>query len=306
MAERNEHDQQPVGRCTPIFVVGHYRSGTTWVANLLETHPDVYTPTHPQHHGQHESAFFSSLLPYCSWGRTEQDRIAMRAIFECSDYWHLLFPEDPPEIDASNRAPDAYFRQCMDQAARRRGCSYWVEKTPAHTLLLGYLVKAFPDAFFLAVDRNRQSVVRSYMFNSDDPYSIWGWATRAMMVEVFRKVIHRYRSFVINIRYEDLHKSPEATLRYTYDKLNLEVPDSIESRWPANSSFTSAPVCVPLRFRFTVAAVSCIFKLVPAAWCERIGLRSLRATNNQTLPSWFFRVFQGRYGGPPVNSNTDP
>lgn len=298
MAERNERDQQSVSRCTPIFVLGHYRSGTTWVANLLETHPDVYTPTHPQHHGQHESAFFSSLLPYCSWGRTAQDRIALRAIFECSDYWHLLFPEDPPEIDAASLSPDAYFRRCMDEAARRRGCSHWIEKTPTHTLLLGYLVKAFPDALFLAVDRDRQSVVRSYMFNSDDPYSIWGWVTRAMMVEVFRKVVHRYRSFVIEIRYENLRNRPEQTLRYAYEKLNLGVPGSIESKWPANSSFASAPVHVPLRFRLVVTLVSFIFRLVPDGWCERIGMRGLRDMDNQTLPSWFFRVFQGRYGGP--------
>lgn len=292
-------DHRTRGLCKPIFVIGHYRSGTTWVANLLEAHPDVYTPTHPQHHGQVESAYFSSLLPYCSWGRTETDRIAMRAIFECSDYWHVLFPEDPPDIDASLPTPDAYFRECMDLAALRRGCSRWVEKTPTHTLLLGYLTKAFPDAFFVAVDRSTQDVVRSYMFNSDDPYSMWGWATRAMMVEVFRKVIHRYRASVINIRYEDLRESRGKTMHYLHSKLGLETPDSGESRWPANSSFNSTPVRVPLRFRMTVVLVSGILRLVPAPWCEWFGLRRFRDAGHDALPSWFFRVSKGRYGGPP-------
>ncbi len=297
MMHSASHDDQASGRCTPIFVIGHYRSGTTWVANLLETHPDIYTPTHPGHHGQHESAFFSSLLPYCSWGRTEQDRIAVRAIFECSDYWHLLFPRDPPEIDAAALMPDAYFRECMDLAARRRGCSHWVEKTPTHTLLLGYLLKTFPDALFVAVDRNTQNVVRSYMFNSDDPYSLWGWATRTMMVEVFRKIIHRYGSSIINIRYEDLRDRPEQTLRHLYGNLNLRIPGTSESRWPANSSFNSTPAHVPLRFRVTVTLVSWIFKFVPGTLCERIGLRHFRDGKNRTLPQWFFHVFKGRYGG---------
>lgn len=297
MTHSANRDDQALGQCKPIFVIGHYRSGTTWVANLLEAHPDVYTPTHPEHHGQHESAFFSSLLPYCSWGRTEQDRLAMRAIFECSDYWHLLFPEDPPEVDVLAHTPSTYFRECMDLAARRRGCSYWVEKTPSHTLLLGYLTKAFPDAFFLAVDRNRQDVVRSYMFNSEEPYSLWGWATRAMMVEIFRKITHRYRFSIINIRYEDLHDRPDETLPHIFDKLNLDFQSTSENRWPPNSSFASAPVRIPLRFRFTVAFVSCIFKLVPGTLCERLGLRRFCGAKNQTLPSWFFRVFRGRYGG---------
>jgi hypothetical protein len=172
-----------------------------------------------------------------------------------------------------------------------------VEKTPTHTLLLGYLLKTFPDALFVAVDRNTQNVVRSYMFNSDDPYSLWGWATRTMMVEVFRKIIHRYGSSIINIRYEDLRDRPEQTLRHLYGNLNLRIPGTSESRWPANSSFNSTPAHVPLRFRVTVTLVSWIFKFVPGTLCERIGLRHFRDRKNRVLPQWFFHVFKGRYGG---------
>lgn len=297
MAVQSANDGEALGVCKPIFVIGHYRSGTTWVANLLEAHPDVYTPTHPKHHGQHESAFFSDLLPYCAWGRTESDRIALRAIFECSDYWHLLFPQDPPNINASGMTPEEYFRECMDLAAQRRGCSHWVEKTPTHTLLLGHLIKAFPDARFVAVERNDQDVVRSFMFNSADPYSIWGWATRAMMVVVFQKIIDRYRSSVLKIRYEDLRDRPEETLRPLYGYLNLDVPNQIGSKWPANSSFNRAPVRVPLHYRLTVTLVTRIFSLVPTVWCERIGLRYFRDAKNNSLPGWFFHVFKGRYGG---------
>lgn len=297
MAVQRANDDEAPELCKPIFVVGHYRSGTTWVTNLLEAHPDVYTPTHPKHHGQHESAFFSDLLPYCAWGRTEQDRIAMRAIFECSDYWHLLFPQDPPNIEASGKTPEEYFRECMDLAAQRRGCSHWLEKTPTHTLLLGYLIKAYPDAHFVAVERSSQDVVRSYMFNSDDPYSMWGWATRAMMVVVFQKVIHRYRSSVMKIRYEDLRDSPEETLRSLYGYLDLRIPDQSGSKWPANSSFKQAPVQVALRFRIIVTLMTSVFSLIPGAWCERIGLRHFRDAKNKVLPGWFFHVFRGRFGG---------
>lgn len=293
----SDADGQAATRCKPIFVIGHYRSGTTWLANLLEAHPNVYTPTHPEHHGQCESGFFSSLLPYCLWGRTAQDRVAMRAIFECSDYWHLLFPDDPPEVDASTQAPDAYFRECMDLAARRRGCSHWVEKTPTHTLLLGYLINAYPDAFFVAVDRNRTDVIRSYMFNSANPRSTSGWATTAMMIEVFRKVITKYQSSVISVHYEELRDKPEETLRNLYNALSLEAPSSIESSWPANSSFKGPPERVPQYLRLIAVVVSVLFRMVPSAWCERIGLRSFQNPDNKTLPGWFFRVFNGRNGG---------
>lgn len=298
MTQRDNDNQGAAAeRCTPIFVIGHYRSGTTWVANLLAAHPDVYTPTHPEHYGQVESNFFSSLLPYCSWGRTEADRIAMRAIFECSDYWHILFPADPPSIAASARQPDAYFRDCMDEAAKRRGCSCWVEKTPTHTLLLGYLVRQFPDALFVAVHRARHDVIRSYMFNSTDPYSAWHWVTRAMMVEVYGKIISRYSASVIHVNYEDLVQNPDGTVRSLYENLNLRIAGDAKSSWTANSSFKGPAAHVPMHLVALATFVSWVFRFVPSAWCERIGMRGFRDGGHESLPSFFFRVFEGRYGG---------
>ncbi len=285
------------GQCKPIFVVGHHRSGTSWVTNLLESHSDVYTPTHREHNGQHESAFFSCLLPYCRWGRTKQDRHAIRAIFECSDYWHLLFPRDPPEIDACGKSPDAYFRACMDVAARRRGCGRWVEKTPQHTLLLGYLLRTFPDASFVAVERDRQRVIHSYLARFKGHLSLRDWAARSMDFEIYRKVVNRYRGRVITIRYEDLLAKREQTLQILFGKLGLDVPEQSKDRWAANSSFTSSPARLSLPIRMTIESVHVFFVFVPSAWCEKFGLRRFRAPEKQALPGWFFRVFNGRFAG---------
>ncbi len=69
-----------------IFVIGRHRSGTTWVTNLIASHPKIFTPEHQKHQGQDESAFFSSVVPYCHMGSAETDRLAISTIFEHSDF----------------------------------------------------------------------------------------------------------------------------------------------------------------------------------------------------------------------------
>ena len=42
----------------PLFIMGSARSGTTWLANILSSHPDISSPTCVEHHGIHESHLF--------------------------------------------------------------------------------------------------------------------------------------------------------------------------------------------------------------------------------------------------------
>ena len=74
-------------RPRPIFVLGRHRSGTTWLSNVLAAFPEIYAPAHELHHGTHESAFFSHLVPYCNGGRTAVDLLAIKRLFERSDYF---------------------------------------------------------------------------------------------------------------------------------------------------------------------------------------------------------------------------
>jgi hypothetical protein len=134
---------EPEGCVRKIFVIGRHRSGTTWVTNILASHHKVFTPTHEAHRGQHESEFFSSLVPYCRQGKTSTDRMAIRSIFERSDFWHLLFPEEAPSLDIDRLGVLGYFEGALDEAARLRDCTHWVEKTPAEgAYVAGQLVKA--------------------------------------------------------------------------------------------------------------------------------------------------------------------
>ena len=155
----------------PIFVLGRHRSGTTWLSNIIASYPDVYAPQHPLHHGIHESAFFSRLVPYCNGGRTAADLLAIKHLFESSDYFLLTGLERGPDIVVNGYAK--YFRIVMDAAATKHGARYWLEKTPSHTLHARFLAESYPDAVLLAVVRNTGDVVASNVHGFGKPRSAW-------------------------------------------------------------------------------------------------------------------------------------
>ena len=275
-----------------IFVLGRHRSGTTWVTNILAAHPSVFTPEHQAHQGQHESAFFSSLVPYCRFGKTEVDLRAISAIFERSDYWKLLFPHTGPEIDIADCGLSAYFSQAMDQAAKDRKCAFWVEKTPAHTLVLRYLLKEYPDAYFVRVRRHRADVIRSNVYKFGNPGSYMDWIRHSVWHELYEKVLDLYDDQIYSIEYEALVDNPDRETHSLFHYLGIPPENNLASGWAADSSFGSKPPEVEKKYLNIIHFNAFLFRFAPRKLCERFVSRWLKKRGG-FLPPWFFKVYKG-------------
>lgn len=258
---------------------------------MLAAHPTVYTPEHEAHKGQHESAYFSSLVPYCRNAKSEADRRALSAIFERSDFWHLLFPGDPPVLDVDSLGIYGYFREAMDKAAIQRGCSHWLEKTPAHTVFLRDLIRAYPCARFVAVQRDPVDAVRSNVYRSANPHQLRRWVQSAIWGEVYRKILSLHREDLLLIRYEDLQADFSRETSRLYDHIGLDAGEVRESSWARDSTFSREVPNVPLRFRIVIQLIEMVFRAMPAKWCEWAARAVMK--RRRPLPPWFFRVFQG-------------
>lgn len=263
------------------------------MANLLAAHPTVFTPEHEQHHGQHESAFFCSVIPYCRKGRGETDRRAVRAIFERSDFWHLLFQKDPPKLDIETLGLYDYFAAAMGEAAIQHGCSIWLEKTPAHTVFLRDLIEAYPNARFIAVQREAVDAVRSSVYRTTRSELLRKWIQAAIWGEIYRKILAIYRDNLKIIFYENLRSDFSATR----DELLKYVGLSTEclghdNFWAPNSTFSQKGVPpVSRSHRVVVRLVQVVFRVIPARWCEQAA--RIWMQRRRPLPPWFFRVFKG-------------
>ncbi|MHA1284992.1 MAG: sulfotransferase family protein [Promethearchaeota archaeon] len=145
----------------PIFVVRPHRSGTTWIANILCQHSKIVGVQADEHHGIHESAFFSSVENYFGDLRNDNNFIIFVESFGSSDYFRLTGLN---KDFLYNNRPKTYagaFRLIMDTFAKKQRAEYWLEKTPAHTLYLNKIAKYFPNAKFVGITRDVIDVLRS-------------------------------------------------------------------------------------------------------------------------------------------------
>lgn len=260
----------------PIFIVGRHRSGTTWLSNIIGQFPGVYAP-------QHESAFFSHLVPYCNHGRTTADLLAIKALFEGSELFALTGLGTGPPI--AGRSAAGYFREVMDAAAARRNAEHWLEKTPAHTLRLRFLLGAFPDAVVIAVIRDYRAVVASNVHGFGRPASPWSWLRQSAVTAVYEKII--CANEVFTVRYESLQGDYENTVRAVMARIGISqqaVPANVFAR---NTSFTgNAP-----QISWWQSAAMRIGRWMVWIWSaplvERIVIGLLRRKKGY-LPGWFF------------------
>jgi hypothetical protein len=172
----------------PIFVVGHWRSGTTLLHELLcldkqHAFPSTYECFVPRHF-----MLTGSWLPRLLWFTLPQQRPmdAMPVGFEApqedefalvsmgapSPYYRMAFCNDPAPYEEfysmKNAAIDdvarfdsalTYFFRALNYAKRKR----LVVKSPTHTGRIAHLAKLFPGAKFIHISRNPSNQILSTM-----------------------------------------------------------------------------------------------------------------------------------------------
>ncbi len=279
----------------PIFVIGRHRSGTTWFANALSACEGIWAPRHEAHRGVHESAYFSHLVPHCRGGRTSADLLAIKELFERSDFFLLTGLERGPDILRHGYA--AYFRQVMDAAARAHGARFWLEKTPAHTLHARFIAKEFPDAIILAVIRRTEDVVASNVHGFGDAGSAWAWFRQALATEIYERMARRHAALVV--RYEDLCADLPGTIRRVAGSLGVEPPPPIDlPAYARNTSYSGEAPGTSWWQSAAIDAARMLVRLVPGPLLEyAVNWWSARR-RDAPLPGWFYLITRDGPHGP--------
>lgn len=169
----------------PVFIVGHWRSGTTYLHELLATDASFITPTYLHTFSadysvrlgrfiRRLSVFLPARRPMddvaAGWDRPQEDEFGLLATGAPSPYEVILFPNDRsgvfPNLDVEAMAPadqqrwrEAFIKVMKqvafaagdgDSDAQRR----MLLKSPTHTARIGTLHRMFPDARFIHVTRD--------------------------------------------------------------------------------------------------------------------------------------------------------
>ncbi|MBO9399396.1 sulfotransferase [Shimia sp. R9_3] len=221
-----------------IFILGKHRSGTTWLANCIAEVDGVYTPRVDLHHGQIESAFFSSIVPYFSGAKSAVDRSALYAAFSKSDFFSAL-GVDFDEVD-HQLCPELMFEALMSAAANAQDCDAWLEKTPAHSLLVDDLMSYYPDAQFIRVRRNILDQTLSTCVGLKGTLNKKNLFVAAFESGIYEAVLSIKSDRLLEIAYEDLRNDFDREIHRCLDFLNMAERSFSRPSVKANSSFSSA------------------------------------------------------------------
>lgn len=294
--------------CVPVFVLGKQRSGTTWLANQLCRHPSIAGVQHEEHHGVHESAFFSHVSGRYGDLSYRVNFIEFVEVMAAADYFRLagagkdylysLWPCDYATV----------FRRVMERYATEREASHWLEKTPTHTPCVARLAESFPDARFVAVVRDVREVVESSLARPRPAgfetrarlrwhlilRTVTSWAYYSAVIRRFSRHSRR----ILVLEFEDLRSDLEATLRAVCDFLGLPFdPEMCVGEYRPNTSFeeeAAREAVLSWTERKLVSGLAGWLSLVPGFAFERITGR--RSPRERPLPRWFFSLAPIRLG----------
>jgi sulfotransferase family protein len=185
----------------PVFVVGCQRSGTTLLRLMLDSHPNLSCGPETRFLQQ-----FAALTGE-SW-----DRLGLYGF--PPEYWHAKAAE--------------FFDGFQTDYARARGKSRWVDKTPRYALSMDYISTLFPTCQFVHVVRDGRDVVVSHKDR-------WGWWSAVKAVEKWPRYIKAARASAASlpgdryheVRYEELVRDPESTMRTLLAFLGEEWDDAV-------------------------------------------------------------------------------
>jgi omega-hydroxy-beta-dihydromenaquinone-9 sulfotransferase len=253
----------------PIFIVGHWRTGTTLLHELLildkrHTYPTTYQCLDPNHFLISEKLFkrlFYFLLPerrpmdnmQVGWERPQEDEFAMCMLGQPSPYLDLVFPNRPPLVPASmdlEHLPAWQHREWKRafvgflKALTLRDPRRLVLKSPPHSCRIKTLLELFPDARFVHIMRDPYAVFPSTV-------KLWKSLAAKHGVQtphhrhVEEKVLSQFTQLYAKLeegkrlvapsrfhelKYEDLMANPIGQMRRLYERLELGGFEEVQPR----------------------------------------------------------------------------
>lgn len=263
----------------PIFVVGHWRSGTTLLHQLLtldsrHTYPDTYACMAPSHFlvSRYLVPWWLGLLTpnrrpmdnvRVGWKEPQEDEWALCLAGLPTVYRSVAFPRHLPQCPDSlslNDLPADVAQQWEQTLARfiksimiGQEKSRLVLKSPTHTARIGHLYRMFPQARFIHVVRDPLSVFPSTM-------KLWArLATdhglqlpdkqelRTYVIDTFKQMYDAFESqrrevpenHISDVRYEDLVVDPLGQLGRIYQELDLGQYEKVRPQIEQHTTITS-------------------------------------------------------------------
>jgi hypothetical protein len=242
----------------PLFVIGHWRSGTTFLHHLLAVderfaYPNLWQALNP--HTFLTTERLSSILRFVSPQTRLADNVRLRADAPVEDQiattgslrsWSLrwAFPRCAEKYDryiTFRGVPPEEIKQWQAALVRFYQKLTWkyqrplLLKSPPHVCRIRLLLELFPDARFIHIYRNPYAVFHStkrlitFASRTVRLQEPGDWDVDTWIIRRYQMVFDAFfeeREFIppgrlVELRYEDLVQDPLGQLQQIYERLKL-------------------------------------------------------------------------------------
>jgi hypothetical protein len=245
----------------PLFILGHWRAGTTFLHELMirdpaHTYATTYQCFAPHHFVLSErfvtpwsGIFVPERRPMdnmaAGWDRPMEDEFALANLGALTPYLSMMFPNrgekypeylslrdvPPAEREAWKRDLLQFIKRLSLDDARRI-----VIKSPPHTARVRLLLEMFPNAKFVHIARDPEAIYSSTIklwqaLNTEEGLQAVrddSWLSNSV-VESLKRMYDAYLedrklladNQLVELRYEELVQNPKQQLRTIYERLDL-------------------------------------------------------------------------------------
>ncbi|NJR67761.1 MAG: sulfotransferase [Synechococcales cyanobacterium CRU_2_2] len=221
----------------PIFILGHWRSGTTYLHHLMSQDPrfgyassyQAWVPELFLGDSLPIRALVSASLPKTrpmdnveiSIHKPEEEELAMAGYCRYSYIHTFFFPQYTREIfrksvlfEGLSPAEYQHWKDCYSTVLKMAsmGCDnrQLLLKSPANTARIPTLLEMFPNAKFIHIYRNPYTVFTSKLHTCQKLIDLWG-LQHVELSEIVDNVFHIYRE-VMQRFVEDHQTIPDGNL----------------------------------------------------------------------------------------------
>lgn len=245
----------------PIFIIGHWRSGTTWLHQIINADPRHAAPEFQACFCPETFLVIRAVLkPLLRWclpetrpmdnvklelNSAQEDEFGICLSGALSPYSHSMFPNSDnrlPNGPDTMQPEDAEFWRMKWISFLRRvqfvnPGKRLVLKSPTHTLRTGEILKLFPNARFIHIVRDPYKVFLSSQKTRNAMHSVSALqdslpsqneqdADLIARFAAFHEIFHADRATIpqcqiTTVRYEDLKANTIQCVRQIYEDLDL-------------------------------------------------------------------------------------
>ncbi len=242
---------------SPVMVSGVYRSGTTFLASLLGSHPNMFASSSAVKYLRFCLGRFGDINDPKNYDKLLEDsarRLLKRWQLNLDISNIKKYIEDKEALFGLNEVTDGLLYHLLMSDLHKIDpldkSSRWVDKTAVAWSFIPSFLSMFPDGFVIHIIRDPRNVASSYKaMTIEIGNTFLDSAFNCLSsMSMYEKLTKEEQSRVIIVRAEDLAERPKEIVPILFKKLNLDPPSDFMNPnnlnakgedWKTNTSFSS-------------------------------------------------------------------